>query len=136
MRKLPEYLFVSHGGDLFDTRTPGWFSLPPLRASYAGGRRQIENTRHLKACLRDIGETFGYTAYYLTDDGGALCEKCVRDNFRLVCESINTTARDGWGVVGATLTDADSYLPEDQGGGVMCDNCNEYIAEPNEDNRV
>lgn len=134
MRRLPDHLFVSNDGGLYDTRVSGWSALPALRPGYARYSREIETFAHVKAALRDTGATFGYTPYFITNDSAVICEGCARANLRLVCDSVTHNIRDGWRVTGTALTNADDYLPISEGGnGVTCDHCNEWIAEPAED---
>ena len=58
----------------------------------------------------------GYPLYAITDDGGALCSKCCRSEFRLIAESDNG---DGWHITDITVNYEDPDL--------YCDNCGELI---------
>ena len=68
------------------------------RENYARHYRGISTTREFKATLRAGQWAWpgGYECFLITSDGAALCFDCARDNFRLICESINTVSRDGW----------------------------------------
>jgi hypothetical protein len=61
----------------------------------------------------------GYPMFAICDDGGCLCHKCVKDNYRIIRESQRDNCRDGWGVEAVTINYEDSEL--------YCDNCNDAI---------
>lgn len=119
-----EHLFVSRG-DLYDTRKPGWHKLPPLRTAYEWQSNKIENTHQLRATLRAGEFTWpgGYQLAFVASDGGLLCYDCVRENYRLVSDSIRNEIDDGWRVVAVTLMhDGEAEYDE------VCDNCYKVLA--------
>jgi len=61
----------------------------------------------------------GYPIFYVCDDGGCLCPKCVNKEIEQIDESVKTNARDGWRVDAADINYEDANL--------YCDNCNEFI---------
>lgn len=67
---LPNHLFVSSSGDLFDTRKSNW-SANPLRKGYACTKREIQSGADLRATLRAGASTFPgcYTIALYTQDG-------------------------------------------------------------------
>lgn len=71
MPSLPNHLFVSESGDLFDTRRPDWHKLPPIRAGYSTHHRTITNGRELRATIRAGGAAWpgGYTVALHMNDG-------------------------------------------------------------------
>ena len=62
----------------------------------------------------------GYEMVAITDDGGILCHKCVRDNYRLILGSFSG---DGWHVSGVDIIENYDEEP------VYCDNCGKYLNE-------
>lgn len=103
---------------------------PVYRRHYA----DISNTAELRATLRAGPYAWpgGYPLYFITDDGAALSFDSVRDNLRIVTESIRDGARgypsDGWRVVACAVNYED--------GGLYCDDTGARIesayAEPDE----
>ena len=61
----------------------------------------------------------GYPLFAITTDGGCLCHKCVKDNYRIIRESQRDDSRDGWQVdaVDVNWESTDLY----------CDNCDQAI---------
>lgn len=81
-----------------------------------------------KAQLPDV--MGGYRLFAVMDDGGALCESCVRDHDNPVHDERDkhTVDSDGWGVVAFATS---GEIDED----TWCDHCNAYIgpgSEPGE----
>lgn len=56
----------------------------------------------------------GYERIAVTGDGGLLCHKCVKDNYKLI---ISSFPRDGWHVIDTDLTENYDEEP------LYCDNC-------------
>jgi hypothetical protein len=80
---LPEHLFLSQTGELFDTRDQDW-SKKPLRTAYSCHCGDIRTIEQLKATLRS-GKTAwpgGYPLYFIAGDGEPLSFESVRENFR------------------------------------------------------
>lgn len=74
----------------------------------------------------EIPETLSYSPYAVMDDGGVLCEHCVRDADNPVHDETSRgdsdRRADGWGVVGwGHSGDSDET--------VTCDHCNRVIVE-------
>lgn len=73
-----------------------------------------------------IPDAWGYGLIAIADDGGALCEACVRDETNPVHEAqVGDPHPDGWGVLAWTsdgATDAETY----------CDHCNKVLVEGDE----
>lgn len=117
------FLVSQCNGDLFDTRRENWHKLPPLRARFEYVERNIENTLQLRAALRvPYAWPGGYELFYCTSDGGALCHKCAKDNYRLISDSVRRRVNDGWRIVAvecANVIEAALY----------CDHCNRAIVE-------
>lgn len=68
-----------------------------------------------------IPDVFGGVALFaVMDDGGTLCESCVRDPSNPVHPFSNPP--DGWGVVGFDTTD-------NTDSGVTCDHCSRVLQE-------
>jgi hypothetical protein len=110
---LPAHLFVSScDGALYDTRIPHWSSLPPLRANYSRGMREIASTADLKAALRNGEYAWpgGYPLYFLASDGEALSFDSVRENLRQILDAIQERDNSGWRVVGVDVNYEDAEL--------------------------
>ena len=52
----------------------------------------------------------GYPKYFVTDDGGALSFDSVRENFRLVLDSVKHKRNDGWRAVACDINWEDENL--------------------------
>lgn len=61
----------------------------------------------------------GYPLFFICDDGGALCCKCVKTERRNILESIASDSRDGWRVTAIDINYEDSQL--------FCDHCSDVI---------
>lgn len=123
--KRPDHLFVSSGGDLYDTRKQGWHTLPPLRTAYEWQSNRVENTHQLRATLRagQYAWPGGYQLAFVTSDGGLLCFDCVRENYRSVSGSIRNEINDGWRVEAVTIMhDGEAEYYE------CCDHCSKVLA--------
>jgi len=108
---LPEYLFASDDGSLYDTRLPDWSSRP-LRPVFRKQFQDIRCTAHLKATLRAGEWTFPgcYPLYFVTADGEALSFESVRSNLRLVLDAIRSRDNSGWRVTGCQVNYEDTNL--------------------------
>jgi hypothetical protein len=81
---------------------------------------KVYTVSQLKGAMRAGAHAYGgYKPFYATDDGAALCDRCVRDNFRLVADAIQTKTSDGWRVVAIAM---DNEVED-----LHCDNCNAPI---------
>jgi hypothetical protein len=96
------------------------FSNYMQRFEYRGHYQTIDNTRQLKALLREGQYAFpgGYAVIAYTSDGAALCNKCIKENLSSVLWSIRHNASDGWKVCGLDL-----YYGVEDNGETYCDNC-------------
>lgn len=119
MKTLPGHLFVSWGGDLFDTRHPDW-SRRPLRARYRFTFSRIDTAREAASTLRagrfDPG---GYPLLLVTDDAEALCFKCARKEWRQIVWAMLTKSNNGWRIIGCDVNE--------EGEQVRCCHCGESI---------
>lgn len=94
----------------------------PFRPFVAGWptSHKVRSVFELKAAMRSSAMSFGgYSAHYLTDDGATLCDRCVRDNFRLVADAIQTKTNNGWRVVAIGM---DNEVVD-----MHCEHCNAPI---------
>lgn len=120
--KLPEHLFVSSCGDLFDTRRPDW-SKHPLRHGYALVTTDLRNssTIALRAAIRQkYAWPGGYALYAITTDGECLCMTCCRTEFKQIAWSVRNKVNDGWRV--SMITSAAFYDEPP-----TCDHCNNPV---------
>lgn len=113
-KKLPDHLFTSTDGSLYDTRRANWNKEKPLRAIYCRTYSAIENTKQLRATLRNGGFAWpgGYPMFFICDDGGALAFETVRANLRSVLWSIRNNCADGWKVCGVSINYEDNELTD------------------------
>ena len=125
--QLPDHLFASDDGALYDTRRQDWHKAP-LRPVYRRHFSTIETTAEFKASLRAGGYTFpgGYTLAFTTVDGCILCFDCARKEAPLILDSIRHDHRDGWHVDGITTVD-DHDFP------LSCDHCSTFLDQGEED---
>lgn len=81
----------------------------------------ITNTQQLRAAIRaPYAWPGGYPTYLITSDGGALCHKCGRTEYRLISEAIrHDDTTGGWQVIGQDVNWEDSEL--------YCDHCGDRI---------
>ena len=69
----------------------------------------------------------GYPVALIMSDGGLICAKCVKDNYRIILEATRDGDHSGWGAAGFYVYEGTT---EDYDGVVACDNCNvEIISE-------
>lgn len=69
----------------------------------------------------------GYEVLFITNDGECLCHKCVRDNFRIILDSMVHDIDDGWKIIGYELDCNMDYMDEDSP--VFCAHCNKNFVE-------
>ncbi len=81
--------------------------------------RAVSTTAAVKAFIRapftSIG---GYPMYGIADDGGALCAKCCRAEWRNIVDSMRTETDDGWRVIALEV----NYESD-----IDCDHCGDMI---------
>lgn len=75
----------------------------------------------------------GYLRIGITSDGGILCPNCIKNNKKLIIDSISSNADDGWrieaiGILHHTFETewnmaTEEYFPE------YCENCGQDINE-------
>ena len=117
---LPDHLFISDDGALYDTRLPEWSARPPLRAVYGRSVTCIANAADVKSCLRAGPYAWpgGYPLYFVTRDGGALSFDAVQDNLALVLADMRDGSGD-WAVTAVDINYEDVEL--------ACDHTGEHI---------
>lgn len=109
-----------------DTHGEGWFdgyeADCPLR-----GREMSDKVNMFP--VRDIPGRWGYALIALMDDGGTLCESCLRDPSNPVHDA-QTVDRwhDGWGVVGFMF-----MSPGDCEDLIVCNHCGRVLVEVDAD---
>lgn len=67
----------------------------------------------------------GHALFAITDDGGALCNKCCHSEFYLIASSY---PGDGWYVVAVDSTVNYDYDDEAESFGITCDHCGADIS--------
>ena len=109
---LPNHLFASDDGALFDVRLPAWSSNPPLRPVYRRTYAKIETVAELKATLRagQFAWPGGYHMFFVTSDGAALSFETVQAELSSVMWSIANDVDDGWRVDGCGINYEDTEL--------------------------
>lgn len=117
---LPQHLFLSSDGSLYDTRRDNW-SAAPLRADYSRHHTRIANTMQLRATLRAGAYAWpgGYRLFLVADDSSPMCFDCVRAEYYQCAYSIRHRISDGWRVVGCMTNDEDDDM--------QCAHCNRRI---------
>jgi hypothetical protein len=109
---MQDHLFISDmDGALYDTRDSEWSSRP-LRPVFSKTCRDITNAAELKATLRAGQWAWpgGYPMFFITSDGGALSFKTVREEYRLVLDSVMYKHDDGWRVTAVDINWEDEDL--------------------------
>lgn len=73
---------------------------------------QIKTLSDFRAAMRNgpFAWPGGYPLYFITDDGAALSFKAVKENLRLIIDSVANDLNDGWKVVGVDVNWEDSDL--------------------------
>lgn len=70
----------------------------------------------------------GYEKAAVTSDGGVLCHKCLRSEFRTILHSTKYQYNDGWEVTGVLLVD-------EMDTSLTCDHCARYLNDDSEENK-
>jgi hypothetical protein len=120
-----KHLYVSDDGDLYDTRKADWHRAP-LRKGFQTFHREISNIAQFKATWRARHRS-NYSLAFLTDDGAALCEECVKNNLSRIISSVRSGDRDGWRVVGVATCHGDPDHHEEYHA--QCANCDKNLGE-------
>lgn len=111
-RQRSDHLFLSSDGNLYDTRDPNWWRLPPLRRGFCYTCNVVGNSHHLRATLR-AGETAdgGYPLYLIAADGEAMSFNAVLMNLRQVLDAFDATySHNDWRIVGCEVNWEDASL--------------------------
>lgn len=121
MSKLPQHLFSSSDGALYDTRALDWSKSNPLRRDFCQTHSRINTTAEFKATLRAGAFAWpgGYPLFLITSDCAAICFACARKERRNIFDSISNKSNDGWRVVATDINYEDSEL--------TCDHCSKRI---------
>lgn len=121
--KLVRDLFVASNGDLVDLS-----SRTTIRKGFQFSHSRIKDTHDLRATLRAGEFTWpgGYRLAFFTRDGGILSFDAVRDNYRLVSDSIRTDCNDGWLVDGCDMLEGYEYP-------IYCDHTGEQLNDYEEE---
>lgn len=85
---------------------------------------EIKDQRELGKVLRygRFAWPGGYEMFYVTNDGGVLCNPCVNKEIKLVLDSVRNDINDGWKVIGyGSDAELDDYT--------ACEHCNYVIHE-------
>lgn len=110
---LPDHLFVSWDGCLYDTRMPEWSS-HPLRQPYQHSFREIDNSLQLRATLRAGPYAWpgGYPMYFVMGDGESMSFEAARAEYRQLARAMRNKDRhnDGWLVVGCDINYEDNDM--------------------------
>ena len=118
-------------GDLFDTRKPNWYKLPPLRPEYGKIKRDCkEDNAALKAAIRTkYTWPGGYELFGICDDGAVLCCDCMRREYHLITHSRHHKINDGWRVVAIDCAAEYDSL-------IYCEHCNKTIVDDWQESEV
>ena len=78
----------------------------------------IHTTKDLKDAIRSGPYAWpgGYPLYFITSDGAALSFDTVKENYRIILQSVRHQMRDGWQVVACEINWEDSGLYCDHTG--------------------
>ncbi len=87
------------------------------------------NTILLKSLVREpYAWPGGYERLAITTDGGLLCSKCLKSNFRTILHSTKYQYRDGWQVGGSCYEAVSAdCCPDDYQNN--CDHCGTVFGE-------
>lgn len=111
---LPEHLFLSEDGNLYDTRIVGWYKKKsPLREGYRRFVNTIRSLQHVKACLRAGPYVWpgGYPVYFMTADGEALSFAGAQECWsQIVSSYLCGGPDDGWRIAGCAINYEDQDL--------------------------
>jgi hypothetical protein len=103
-------------GMTYITRGEVWLN----RYQYKGYYRNIDNTRKLKALIREGQYCFpgGYAIIPFTSNGEAVCLDCIKENLSSCLWSIHNNVNDDWRIIGL-----DTYYGMEDNGETICSNC-------------
>ena len=111
--KLPEHPFVGVGGELYDTRTPQWSSLAPLRKVYCKTFSQPKNSTEIRATIRagEYAWPGGYPMFALMSDGDTLCFSCLKSQLDSIGPAMGDESdSSGWRVEAIDINYEDSDM--------------------------
>ena len=115
----PRHFIVLDDGSLHDTRKG--ITAGPVRQVYWRAFTRPKNSIELRATIREAyAWPGGYELVGITKDGGMLCNKCCRDNYRLIATARKNNWDDGWLVVGFDCT-------VNYENGETCDYCGKWL---------
>ena len=116
--------FLECDGNLFDTRKPNWYKLPPLRPNYAKIKSVVANDNAaLKAAIRQhYAYPGGYELFGICSDGAVLCCDCMRSEYYLIAYSRKHKINDGWRVVAIDCAANYDSL-------IQCEHCYKVIVD-------
>ncbi len=102
---LPDHLFSSEDGALYDTRQDDWNTRPALRPNYRRTHAQVTNVADLKATLRagEFAWPGGYQMFFVNRRGEALSFEGVRAHLAEVIEDMQSHAGAGLTGVGSIV---------------------------------
>ena len=78
----------------------------------------INNTKDLKTAIRAGKYAWpgGYPVFFITSDGAALSFDAVKEEFKLILDSVKHNNNDGWRVIGSDINWEDNTLYCDHTG--------------------
>jgi hypothetical protein len=86
---------------------------------------RIQTVKQLKGAIRAGAMAYGACRpYYVTSDGAALCDKCTREHFAQIADSVATNTNDGWRI---TFVGMDNEVED-----MQCDHCSTPIGYQND----
>lgn len=102
---LPNHLFDSSDGNLYDTRIENWHTLPPLRANYQRHHRNIKTIADLKATLRAGPYAWpgGYPLFFIARDGDELAFRTVIAEFKTIARAMFFNSADDWKIIACDI---------------------------------
>jgi hypothetical protein len=111
---LPDHLYISDDGSLYDTNQPDWHTKPPLRQHFQGHYTStITTPAQLKAILRQGQYAWpgGYPLYFIMADGQPLSFQAARENFsELILGLQHKNISDDWRPVAIEVNWEDTEL--------------------------
>lgn len=126
---LPDHLFATSDGALYDTRDLNWSKHKPVRWNYQISDANANTLTLVKAALRAGPYTGlgGYPLYFVTKDGAALSYDAVREQFAQVCYDHINDCSTGWRITGIQINYEDNEM--------VCDHTNKPIPSAYGDDR-
>ncbi|AXQ69029.1 DNA ligase [Caulobacter phage CcrBL9] len=118
---LPDRLFVSTDGALYDTAAEDWSRRAPVRRRYNILTSEVTDMQDVKAALRHGPYAFpgGYPHYFVTRDGVALSFDSVRKMLYQVADDFQHDASTGWRIA--------AIVPNFEDDDLVCDHSGEKI---------